>query len=81
MIKAVSNVTTSKGADGNPLHRYHVIVQGRSGFAPMFENTEERKYVDQWIGANCTGEATPGGYNTLFFENEDDAILFWMTFK
>lgn len=84
MIRTLSNVTTSKGSVA-PEHLFWVSIEPRPpipGVQGIFASPNEAQdFVRTWTNKNCTGLVTMGGYNTIFFASEDDAILFWLTFK
>ena len=40
-----------------------------------------RNQVIQWCSTNCSLPAMVGGYSLVCFQNEEDALLFYFTFK
>jgi hypothetical protein len=78
-----------EGGDG----RFYVTVRNTDdlGFNPFTESpfdprsidraAERKAFVNVWIEANCAHEASIFGGSSVCFDDESDAVLFWLTFK
>lgn len=53
-----------------------------SGVQGIFTVPNKAKsFVENWVRKKSQHRVSMGGFSTLFFDNEEDAILFYMTFK
>jgi hypothetical protein len=88
MIKAHSRAR--QGGDG----RFYVTVRGEPEFMNPFYRSDDTAYylnagtvedncafVEKWIEKNCTNKAEIFGSTSVVFDDESDAVLFWLTFK
>lgn len=88
MIRCIGNAR--EGGDG----RYYVTCRGSEGHLNPFYNAEDvpyyggdmdgdenRRIVNDWIAKNCAKPAEVYGQTSVVFESEDDAALFWFTFR
>lgn len=62
---------------------YSVNVRTEEGGAPFTEKNDgiPRKFVEEWCTRNLSHGYEVGRYETVFFNSEDDAILFLMAFS
>lgn len=67
-----------------PLTHAVTVKSNRGGGAFSDNNDPDktaRQQVLDWCSTNCSLPATIGGYELVCFQNEEDALLFFMTFK
>lgn len=87
MIYTINDSVKRSLGSWDPAYRFWIVVHGRNmprRLAEMgifSEPNEYSNFVREWTDKNCTGKVTMGRFGTLFFELEDDAILFLLTFK
>lgn len=71
-----------------PLPRFTVRVMGIAGQPQThyvafrsLGKPEIRKFVTEWCDRNCVGKRYVGHKRAVHFDLEEDALLFWMTFR
>lgn len=95
MIRCISNprqggdgryfvtVLRANDLDGSGLNPFYRPLSEYTNIGASIHATSEGniKLVNEWIAANCAKPAKIFGSGSVVFEDEGDALLFWMSFK
>lgn len=83
MIRAISGVTQSHSVLWPWMVKIDVDdeVALASNLAHPCSIRAVKNFLREWTSKHCEGPRSIGETNLVYFDDEGDAILFWMTFK